>query len=344
MGRAVAGILAAWSLLAAACTGGGSPGSPVRRVPPLAGTILAAGRAGLVEVRLPSASVTTIPLSGSLGSLREAFRGPDGDLYAVTVEPEHRIGHLYRIAGDGSAVSVGRAVPGVRDVSQSSGIVALATCDAILTLDVTRSATWRRAGRGCAVALSPTARSFAFTRDGRAILERRLAGGPPHEVVALGDLRLPGGNPDPRLGALSWGGGGLAFEVVDTGGMVPRTATVVRSPDGRTRVLADWSQGDLPTGTLRWAPRGPRLAYSAPLHGGGVGLAIFDADGGGRRIVAVQQATFEPGFLDYAWSPDGNELAAVEPSSEWLFVDVSGDWIMKLPTGGAVGMFAWSSQ
>jgi hypothetical protein len=346
MARAVTIAVVSWAMLAAACTdGGGAAVSRVRRLPALEGTILATGRTGLVEVRLPSAATRKVSLAGSAGSVREAFWGANGDLYALTVEGERRTGRLYRIAGDGSAVQVGPAVEGVRDESEAAGVVAVATCGAIKVLDVSKQPRWREAGRGCGVALSPNAKSFAFTGDGSSISERRLAGGPVREVVALRDLRIAGGGYlRSRLGAISWGGGGLAFQMFDPTGVVPRTETFVRTTDGRVHLLADWSQGNLPVGTLRWEPGGRRLAYNAPLHGGGVGLAIFDTVGGSRRIVAVQQATVQPGFLDYAWSPDGNELAAVEPSAVWLFVDLNGDWIKKLPTGGFNGMFAWSTQ
>jgi hypothetical protein len=346
MGRAVTVVVVAWAMLAAACTdGGGLPASPVRRLPALEGTILATGRSGLVEVRLPSASVRKLSLAGSTGSVREAFWGANGDLYALTVEEERRTGRLYRIAEDGSAAPVGPAVNGVRDASAAAGVVAVATCGAIKVMDVSKQPRWHEAGRGCGVALSPNAKSFAFTGDGTSISERRLAGGPAREVVALGDLRVAGGGYlRSRLGTMSWGGGGLAFQMLDRTGVVPRTETLVRTTDGRVHLLADWSQGNLPIGTLRWGPGGRRLAYSVPLHGGGVGLAIFDTVGGSRRIVAVQQRTITPGFLDYSWSPDGNELAIVEPSAAWLFVDLNGDWIKKLPTDGSDGMFAWSTR
>lgn len=59
-----------------------------------------------------------------------------------------------------------------------------------------------------------------------------------------------------------------------------------------------------PVALVRIGPRGDRVAFVAP-EGPDAGLYVWSAEGGGKRIVALDNFAIE----DVAWSPDGNHLA-----------------------------------
>jgi hypothetical protein len=141
------------------------------------------------------------------------------------------------------------------------------------------------------------------------------------------------------INQLSWGRGGVAMVVSNerslggfSGG---RSTIVVRDDEGNSHVVPLPVQ-DLSIPFRPWQPNGNLLALIARPSSGGALLRLFDPATGEIRVVAAD-AQF---FANAAWAPDGRALVASNSGNAMLFVDVDGNWIKRIGTGG-IGLLDW---
>src|SRR3954470_4194248 len=306
------------ALALAACTGTTSEHrTPL--VSGVSGTILAAAEPGAspvvgftlpAEIVDPVAALGTIP-SATYTVTHASAPDPSGGVDLLASD-RHGVVGVYRVGPDGATsrsgptLRIGTPKP-YASLDVANGVAAVADCDAIRTLTLSRPMGWTTVGTGCWAALSPDGASLAYSSDGSTIEERRLPEGRPRQLVDVKQLasEFPPGSPAPSLlGPPSWGDAGLAF-TVRSGSNV---AVLVREPSGRLEtvlheVYATTSQ--LPR--MAWQPHGELLAIADDMGPEGGVLRIFDPDTEELRAIGLDLL----GFSEPFWSPDGRSLASL---------------------------------
>jgi Tol biopolymer transport system component len=148
-------------------------------------------------------------------------------------------------------------------------------------------------------AVSPDGRSIAFvsSRDGDSeIYVMPAQGGPAQRLTAFHrEDWAPAWSPDGRS---------IAFlsnrEGVDRVYVVQADGTGLRQLSAATRADTALSEAE-----PAWSPDGRRIAMTVRRRGGGAGIAVVAAAGGGATLVTPEgEAASLP-----AWSPDGRHLA-----------------------------------
>ncbi|MDX1396765.1 MAG: hypothetical protein R3195_20475 [Gemmatimonadota bacterium] len=177
----------------------------------------------------------------------------------------------------------------------------------------------------------------------------------PHFLTAIAFEHDAGGLGDEDIAFIKRDGSGLHIRTAPTS----RERTPQWSPDGRQLVFASNQPGNFDifvssgdgsnainvTNTPGvdefapdWSPDGGKLVFS--FTGGGVGLAVVNADGSERQTVSTS-IDFEP-----AWSPDGSSIAfnRTENGNVDIYIMSSdGSTLTRLTTDPAVDARpAWS--
>ncbi|HEY1331783.1 MAG TPA: hypothetical protein VGH10_09950 [Actinomycetota bacterium] len=340
-----AGAVMVLSFVAAACTGAPPAPSPAAK-PALHGWMLAAssvfdGRVSLLT--LPSGRVRSASLPPNAIPVAAAWASPGSVALALlpTGSDARSPDRLYRVNAGGTTQPVGRTLLGVRQASAGGGLITAATCRDVLVTAVADPGRWRSLGAGCLAAPAPDGTSVTFS-DGSTVWTAPADGsGPVRRLWAiepstpgLGELGRHG-----TIGALAPGPQGLAIRVDGTGPSSGAFAIVVLRPDGSVQPITAGSLGGQSPPELAWQPGGRLLAFNAPLLDGGGTVQVADATTGARRIVAIDPQ----GFSGLLWSPSGAALVASGSDDHWLFVDLAGDWITRIPSGGAFLLYDWGA-
>ena len=340
-------------VLLISCAGSPSSRKPNGPTIALTGSILGTGRPfgqGLYAYSLPD-------LRGERLGVREGqelgfgleFLGAfwTDETHAVTFVSSGTGSQLVRASPGQPPEELGPRLPLVSSFDVRGGHAVATTCPRrpgrLHVLDLARPRAWRVVARSCLATLSPDGTRVAYVQRDTEVWEEPVEGGTAALLVDVADVREVREKDLGRevISQLSWGRAGVAAVVSNerslggfSGG---RSAIVVRDGDGTTHV-APLPVQDLSFPFRPWQPNGTLLAIIARPSSGGALLRLFDPTTGELRVVAADTQ-----FLaNAAWSPDGRALVASNSGNAMLFVDVKGNWIKRIGTGG-IGLLDWGA-